>query len=122
MIGRLHTTAMDCPEPLETAKFYQALLGGSISPEDASADWINLFEPSGRQVLSFQRAEDYVSPTWPDNTVPLQVHIDILVDSYDEAEPTIFAAGGRLIDDSDGHPSFRVYADNIGRPFCLVLE
>ncbi len=31
-------------------------------------------------------------------------------------------AGGRLLDDSDEHPSFRVYADLIGRPFCLVLE
>lgn len=54
--------------------------------------------------------------------MPLPVHIDILVDSYDEAEPAVFAAGGRLIDASDDHPSFRVYADHIGRPFCLVLE
>ncbi|MDN5657354.1 VOC family protein [Brevibacterium sandarakinum] len=113
---------MDCPQPFETATFYQALLGGFISPEDQSADWINLFEPSGRQILSFQRAENYVASTWPDNTVPDQVHIDILVDSHDEAEPAVFAAGGRLIDGSDDHPSFRGYADHIGRPFCLVVE
>lgn len=121
MIGRLNTTAMDCPVPLEMAKFYQKLLGGSISPEE-DVDWINLYEPSGREILSFQRAEDYVAPTWPDNAVPLQVHIDILVDSYEEAEPEVIAAGGTLIDDSDDHPDFRVYSDPIGRPFCLVLE
>ncbi|GAA1559232.1 VOC family protein [Brevibacterium picturae] len=85
---------MDCPQPFETASFYQALLGGFISTEDQSADWINLFEPSGRQILSIQRAENYVASTWPDNTVPDQVHIDILVDSHDEAEPAVFAACG----------------------------
>lgn len=85
---------MDCPQPFETVTFYQALLGGFISTEDQSVDWINLFEPSGRQILSFQRAENYVASTWPDNTAPLQVHIDILVDSYDKAEPAVFAAGG----------------------------
>lgn len=122
MIGRLNTTAMDCPQPLETAKFYQALLGGTLSPEEEDADWIDLDDPSGRRILSFQRAEDYVAPTWPDNSVPLQMHIDIRVAGYDESEPTIFAAGGRLLDDSDEHPGFRVYADPIGRPFCLVLS
>lgn len=52
---------------------------------------------SGRLTLSFQRAENYTAPTWPDNTVPRQVHVDILVDSYETAEPTVFAAGGRLL-------------------------
>lgn len=121
MIGRLNTTAMDCPVPVETARFYRTLLGGTVAP-DEDADWVNLYEPSGREILSFQRAQDYVAPTWPDNAVPLQVHIDILVASYDEAEPTVFDAGGRLLDDSAEHPSFRVYSDPIGRPFCLVLE
>lgn len=121
MIGRLNSTAMDCPVPIDTARFYRRLLGGSVSP-DEDADWVNLYEPSGREILSFQRAEDYVAPTWPDNSVPLQVHIDILVSAYEDAEPTVFDAGGRLLDDSDEHPTFRVYADPIGRPFCLVLE
>ena len=121
MIGTLNTTAMDCPVPLEAAKFYQALLGGYISPEE-DVDWVNLFEPSGRQILSFQRAGDYVATTWPDNTVPLQVHIDIRVESYEDAEPAVLVAGGKLIDDSSEHPEFRVYSDPIGRPFCLVLH
>lgn len=120
MIGTLNTTAMDCPNPLETAGFYRELLGGTLSPEEDD-DWVNLYEPSGRLILSFQRAENYVAPTWPDNTVPLQVHIDILVDSFGTAEPTVFAAGGRLLEGSEEHPGFRVYADPIGRPFCLVL-
>lgn len=121
MIGTLNTTAMDCPSPAENAKFYQELLGGFVSPEE-DVDWVNLFEPSGRKILSFQRAENYVAPTWPDSTVPLQVHIDIRVESYDDAEPAVLAAGGKLIDDSSDHPDFRVYSDPIGRPFCLVLE
>ena len=93
MIGTLNTTAMDCPVPLDNARFYQALLGGTISP-DEDAEWVDLHEPSGRLILSFQRAENFVAPTWPDNTVPLQAHIDIRVDSYEAAEPTLFAAGG----------------------------
>lgn len=121
MIGTLNTTALDCPAPLENAKFYQTLLGGYISPEE-DTDWVNLFEPSGRQILSFQRADNYVAPTWPDNTVPLQVHIDIRVEFFEDAEPAVLLAGGKLIDDSNEHPDFRVYSDPIGRPFCLVLH
>lgn len=120
MIGSVKTTVMDCPRPLETATFYQTLLGGTISPEE-DVDWVNLDDPSGRRILSFQRAENYVAPTWPDNSVPLQMHIDIRVAGYGESEPAIVAAGGRLLDDSDEHPNFRVYADPVGRPFCLVL-
>lgn len=77
----------------------------------------------GEADSAFQRAENYIVSTWPDNTVPAQVHIAILnVSSYEQAEPTVFAAGGSLIDDSIDHPEFRVYADHIGRPFWLVIN
>jgi hypothetical protein len=99
MIGRLNATAMDCPVPIGTARFYRRLLGGSVSP-DEEADWVNLYGASGREILSFRRAEDYVAPTWSDNSVPLQVHSDIVVSFYKDAEPTVFDAGGRLRDDS----------------------
>lgn len=121
MIGTLNTTAMDTPTTLDTARFYQLLLGGTLSTEE-DAEWIDLREPSGRIVLSFQRATNHVAPTWPDDTVPLQVHIDIRVDSFDEAEPLVLEAGGRLLEGSEEHPGWRVYADPIGRPFCLVTE
>ena len=38
MIGRLHHLAIDCPEPLELARFYSALLGKPITYE--SEDWV----------------------------------------------------------------------------------
>jgi hypothetical protein len=119
-LATLECVVLDCPNPLELATFYRALLGGTINQPDrrwAVGDrWATLHTPTG-QVLAFQAVEDYVSPRWPDPVHPQQFHLDFHVDSLAQAHPGVLAQGGRLLESARG---WRVYADPAGHPFCLV--
>jgi catechol 2,3-dioxygenase-like lactoylglutathione lyase family enzyme len=115
----LYTIALDCPDPRALADFYSEMLGLPIARIDD--DWIEIGDAdTGR--ISFQLAPDHVPPTWPDPTIPQQVHLDILVEDIDEAEPAVLALGAkRLPSDHEGE-GFRVYADPAGHTFCLVWD
>lgn len=63
--------------------------------------------------LAFQLAPDHVAPTWPDPSVPQQVHLDVMVDDVDHARPLVVELGATLLSDD-------VYADPAGHPFCLI--
>jgi hypothetical protein len=43
-----------------------------------------------------------------------------MVSDLDAAESLVLALGGKLLDGSDKPIGYRVYADPIGHPFCLV--
>jgi catechol 2,3-dioxygenase-like lactoylglutathione lyase family enzyme len=118
MIGRLDSVVLDCPDPRAAADFYAAVLGLEVVREDS--DWVEVAPPAGADGprLSFQLAPDNPAPTWPDPTVPQQVHLDIHVDDISAAQETVLGLGARLI--SDDHGGFRVYADPAGHPFCLT--
>jgi hypothetical protein len=47
-------------------------------------------------------------------------HLDIRVADVDEAEPEVLALGARRL--TGGGADFRVYADPVGHPFCLVWD
>ena len=111
MIGRLHHVALDCPDPTALAEFYGAILGWPITYADD--DWVVVAEDSEHSGLAFQLAPDHVAPTWPDNAVPQQLHLDIMVEDVAAAGVSVLALGARhLLDDT--------YADPAGHPFCLV--
>lgn len=120
MIGRLETVVLDCADPHRAADFYAAVLGLEVSRDDD--DWVEIRPAGGGAgpVLSFQLAPDHVEPTWPDPTVPQQVHLDIAVDDISDAQDRVLALGARLI--SDDHDGFRVFADPAGHPFCLTYS
>lgn len=90
MHGRLHHVILDCPEPREPAEFYSALLG---------------------QPVTYDRA-----PTWPDPTIPQQIHLDVMVENLAEAEPFVLGLGATSLA-GDG-----VFADPAGHPFCLIAK
>ena len=93
MALELCAIAFDCPDPRALAEFYGRLLGWEID-EDASDDrWVELADPGGGAPLAFQRAERYRRPTWPDEEVPQQVHVDIAVESLQEGHELAIAAG-----------------------------
>ncbi|MFF1301106.1 VOC family protein [Streptomyces sp. NPDC058296] len=59
-------------------------------------------------------------PAWPDPQRPQQLHLDIRVDDADAAERAVLALGARrLPGEWDGR--FRVVADPVSHPFCLVF-
>jgi len=112
MLGRLHHLIVDCPDPLTSARFWSALLGQPITYE--SDDFVVVAEDNTTSGLAFQRSPDHRAPTWPDPTVPQQLHLDVMVDDVTEATPRVLALGATRLD-GDG-----VFADPAGHPFCLI--
>ena len=112
-------TAIDCPEPLELAKFYSQLCGleveslGDFLPEDVT--WIELLN-DGHPTIGFQKVSYVVPPTWPEGPQPQRVH---LVDDLDVSEAFALGLGATKAQFQPG-ASFRVFLDPIGHPFCLV--
>jgi predicted enzyme related to lactoylglutathione lyase len=115
----LGSIVFDCADMHRTATFYSELTGWPIvRTED---DWIDLQTEKG-VLVSFQLAPDHVPPQWPDPGQPQQAHLDLDVDDMDAAHAKAVSLGAVLLDDSDTHPSFRVYADPAGHPFCLCAN
>jgi hypothetical protein len=73
---------------------------------------------SGGQ-LDFQLALNHKPPTWPDNSVPQQFHLDLDVDDLDQASAYAESIGARRAANGDHSPNFIVFLDPSGHPFCL---
>jgi len=120
---KFSVAALDCPAPLELAAFYAALTGleveplGDVLPEDVT--WIELLN-DGQATIGFQKIPSYVVPTWPEGSVPQQLHLDFSVEDLDETEALALRLGATKATFQPGE-SFRVFLDPVGHPFCLVL-
>ena len=117
MIGRLYTVVIDCPDPAALAAFYAELLG--LHATRSEDDWVQLSDDSGPRV-SFQKAPGLQPPRWPDPAYPQQFHLDVHVRDVDAAQARVLALGARRLP-GEGE-DFRVYADPVGHPFCLVWD
>ena len=112
MIGRLHHVIVDCPDPESHADFWSAVLGKPVTYR--TPDFCVVSADDRTSGLAFQRAEGHVAPTWPDPTVPQQVHLDVMVDDLTAGGAEVLRLGAHRLDDSG------VYADPAGHPFCLI--
>lgn len=111
---------LDCPDATALAEFYRVLLGWPDAPVVSyEGRWVDLHNPGGGMTLEFQQVGEYRRPTWPDPTVPQQFHLDIKVADLDAEQERVLALGATLLDASPDHPTWRVYADPVGHPFCL---
>lgn len=130
----LHT-AIDAHDCRGVAEFYRRLLGlhyrdGEQPPTDGSvddADWLVLLDNNGNRVVTIQEKKDTTPPTWPAETVPMQMHMDFRVSTLEDLERHRERAeqlGGRVLYDrshDDGEPLY-VLADPAGHPFCLLVQ
>ena len=112
MIGRLHHVVLDCPDPRGLASFYSELLNEPITYD--SDDWVVVAPNDTSSGLAFQLAADHHPPTWPDERVPQQIHLDVMVEDVDAAIPKVLALGASMLDKAG------VFADPAGHPFCLI--
>ncbi|MEU1452865.1 VOC family protein [Streptomyces avermitilis] len=121
-VTRFRSVVLDCPDPLELARFYAGIVGGS--PEDEDPNWVVLRVPGG-PLLSFQRAPGHTPPEWPRaDRNSQQFHLDFDAgatwEEVDAAHEKVLALGARPLDlEDDVKKDFRVYADPAGHPFCL---
>ncbi|MFH9607223.1 VOC family protein [Streptomyces sp. NPDC017448] len=128
---------LDSTEPRELAEFYRVLLGLVYRPGDeppqageadeAGRDWLVLRTADGAPRMAFQHVDRLAAPTWPEGTVPQQMHLDLSVPSVEDLQAQherVLALHGRLLFDHGKGPgeSFRVYADPSGHPFCIFVS
>ncbi|MEV7872549.1 VOC family protein [Streptomyces sp. NPDC088124] len=117
---KLTAITLDCPDPLALAAFYQQATGLGLHPE-SDADFAGLNRENGL-FLGFQRVDDYRAPTWPDQTVPQQLHICFSVEDFDQAEGLLLELGAGKPDHQPDEDRWQVFTDPAGHPFCLVRD
>jgi len=113
---RLDMTVLDTADPPRLAEFYTRLLGWEV--ERADDDWITITGGSGPR-LAFQLAPDHPAPTWPDPSVPQQVHLDLAVDDLAAAGAWAESLGAVRVSGPEVQEGFVVFLDPSGHPFCL---
>jgi catechol 2,3-dioxygenase-like lactoylglutathione lyase family enzyme len=118
VIGRLEKTVIDCPDPRSLADFYCQVLGMRVN-EDIG-DWVVIGLEPGLRQLAFQRAAGWAPPRWPNPAYPQQLHLDIRVRDADQAEQELLGLGATRIP-GERETGFRVFADPVGHPFCIVF-
>jgi hypothetical protein len=132
----LRTVVLDTTDARSLAEFYRQLLGFEYRPGDEppaegqpdpnGQDWLVLREPSGSTRLAFQQVADLPTPTWPDSSVPQQLHLDLTVPTFDELmeqHRRARALGATVLQDRSSDPDepLFVYADPAGHPFCIFV-
>jgi catechol 2,3-dioxygenase-like lactoylglutathione lyase family enzyme len=122
-IARVYGTVLDCTDVDALAGFWQRLLGYQVAHRED--DWVSLVDPSDpTRRLSVQQVDDHRVPTWPTGDTPQQLHLDLVVDDLQVADPRAQELGAVPIADveTDEFETFRVYRDPAGHPFCLIQQ
>ncbi|GIF04728.1 VOC family protein [Actinoplanes siamensis] len=129
---KLRSIVLDAPDARGLAEFYHHLLGLEYRPGDEPGaggdpepDWLVLTGDGVR--LAVQRDADLRPTTWPEGTVPQQLHLDLTVDSVaelDRQHERVLSLGATLRFDRSDDPDepLRVYADPAGHTFCVFVE
>jgi Glyoxalase-like domain len=111
---RLSGVTLNAPDAIVLARFY-AMITGGVAKGDAH--WANVTGPDAN--IAFQQVADFRPPVWPDGAVPMQMHLDFLVDDLAATEARVLAAGATRFDFQPNSDHCFVYADPAGHPFCL---
>ncbi len=127
---------LDSTDARRLAEFYRQLLGfvyrpGDDPPDEPEADlrghdWLVIHHSSGRPSVAFQQVSSLPEPTWPDDGIPQQFHLDLTVPTKEELvaqHERAVSLGARLLLDrsEDEEEPLRVYADPAGHPFCMFV-
>ena len=120
--GTIVTTInLNAPDPPALARFYERLLGWTITTEEPG--WVMLRNPEGGIGLSFQMEDIYVPPVWPakPGEQQMMMHLDIRVDTL-EAGCAHARACGATLAAHQPQDDVRVHLDPAGHPFCLWVD
>ncbi len=118
MIATLAEVSLDSADPEALMLFYQRVLGGDVTV--LSPDFVVL--RLSNVVLTSSRVAGYRAPTWPGDTIPKQVHLDLRVETLDGAQVELTAAGAQFAVHQPRPDQYRVFVDPAGHPFCACLS
>lgn len=105
---------INAPDAIELASFYADLTGGIAR---GSSHWATVTGPNAN--IGFQQIDDFRAPDWPRGHVPMQMHLDFLVDDLEATGARAIAAGATAFAFQPNSDHCFVYADPVGHPFCL---
>ena len=117
----LGDVVLDTDDPPRLAEFYAALArlgdhpaGGGLVEHRAAG------RPAPAACPSSSRL-DHRPPSWPDNQVPQQFHLDLDVPAAELSSSVAYAQsiGATMADNSRSESTFVVLLDPSGHPFCL---
>jgi catechol 2,3-dioxygenase-like lactoylglutathione lyase family enzyme len=126
---RIVQTVIDTTDLRGLAEFYRELFGLSYRPGDETPtegeDWLVL-RGDGVQ-LAFQLVDRLEPTTWPDASVPMQLHLDTTVPDAAELErqrDRALELGATVALDRSDDPEEELYVfrDPAGHPFCIFVE
>jgi catechol 2,3-dioxygenase-like lactoylglutathione lyase family enzyme len=133
-VPQLLHTVLDTTDVRGLAEFYRQLLGLRYRPGDEPpaadaedhADWLVLVDSGGARKLAFQQVDRLTPTTWPDHTVPMQLHLDLTVadvEGLERQRARAEALGARLALDRSDDPDepLYVFRDPAGHPFCIFV-
>ena len=133
----LRAVAIDATDARAVAEFYRQLLGYTYragdepppagEPDPRGQDWLVLRDRTGAARIAVQQVQELPRTTWPDATIPQQLHLDMTV--ADEAElarqrDRALSLGATLLMDRSADPEEALYvlADPAGHPFCIFVS
>lgn len=111
---RLCGTTVNAPDAIALAKFYAVITGGVAHGDES---WAIVTGPDAE--IGFQRVENFRPPVWPEGEVPMQLHLDFLVEDLAATGVRVLAAGATRFPFQPNADHCFVYADPAGHPFCL---
>ncbi|WP_405136946.1 VOC family protein [Nocardia sp. NBC_01388] len=117
-IAYLGSITLDCDDPTALATFWADLLGGVIATGTEKFVSVKL----AHLVLTAIRVPNYQPPSWPDESTPKQIHLDLAVADLDVAQAEAVRLGARIADHQAAPAKCRVLFDPAGHPFCLCLS
>jgi catechol 2,3-dioxygenase-like lactoylglutathione lyase family enzyme len=127
---------LDTDDARALAEFYRRLFGLTYrdgdepppdgEPDERGGDWLVLRNPGGVQ-LAFQQRDEYLPPTWGEETRPQMLHLDTTVESVEQLERARARAeelGARTVLDrvDDEEEPLYVLLDPSGHPFCVFVS
>ena len=143
-LPRIRQIVLDTTDPRGLAEFYRQVFGLAYragdeppapgQPDPNGDDWLVLRSGDGgggsegadAVSVAFQKTDELKPSTWPDGTVPQQLHLDTTVPTADDLRATherVLGLGARLVLDRFDDPDepLYVYADPSGPPFCIFV-
>lgn len=106
---------VDCADTHQLAKFWQAVVGGSVVRETASEEWVAIEGIPQFDYLGFQRVPEGKS-------AKNRTHVDVMVEKVEKSRDHAVALGATAIGGVVEQEIFRfqVMADPEGNEFCFV--